>query len=148
MRITRVLIAPALIAAVSSCVPPSDVLQPDPADMNFRYGRAGSQDAPADVSNPPTVVGRDGTIEVRGVLEAPDPCQTLTARHQRTATTVALRITVERNAEMCVAMIGTFAYVATVPGLSTGEYRLTVDYVYPNTGWPTNRAVDTTVQVR
>ena len=147
MRLTRALIASMMIAA-ASCLPASDVLDPDPADMSLRYGHTGSQAAPGDVTNPPTVAGRDGAVEVRGILEAPDPCQTLTARHQRTATTVALRITVERNAEMCVAMIGTFAYVATIPGLETGEYRLTVDYVYPNTGWPTNRAVDTTVQVR
>lgn len=116
--------------------------------MSFRYGQTGSPAAPGDVTDPPTVIGRERSIEVRGMLEAPDPCQTLTARHQRTATTVALRITVERNAEMCVAMIGTFTYVATIPGLETGEYRLTVDYVYPNTGWPATRAVDTAVNVR
>lgn len=90
-----------------------------------------------------------GHVAVRATLSGPDPCRTLEADLDRTDQEVTLRVRVRPNgAEVCVQVVGGYAYDAVIEGLPPGRYVLQVVHMYLSTGWPTRAVLSQTMDVR
>lgn len=96
-----------------------------------------------------TAEAGQGQIAVRSTLRGPDPCRTLGGELEQTDREVTLRVFIRPSgAEVCVQVIGGFAYDAVIDGLPRGRYALQVVHTYPSTGWPTAAVLSQTVDVR
>ena len=90
-----------------------------------------------------------GQITVRSILFGPDPCRTLAGELEQTGREITLRVFVRPNgAEVCIQVVGRFAYDAVIEGLRRGTHDLQVVHTYPSTGWPTGPVLRQTVDVR
>ena len=95
-----------------------------------------------------TAEAAQGQIDIRATLAGPDPCRTLLGDLEQAGRQLILRVSIRSNADVCVAMIGRFAYDASIVGLAPGRYDLQVVHAYPSTGWPTTTVLSETVDVR
>ena len=95
-----------------------------------------------------TAEAAQGQIDIRATLAGPDPCRTLLGDLEQTGRQLTLRVSIRSNADVCVAMIGRFAYDASIVGLAPGRYDLQVVHAYPSTGWPTSTVLSESVDVR
>ena len=121
---------------------------PDPERPAFAWGHVGSPGAPEGATDPPTVRVREGGLEVLGIITTPHPCLDVSAELERDGRTISLAITASSDRlELCIGVLGRFAYAADVPDLEAGSYRVVVTHVIPNSGWPTVVALDAEVVV-
>jgi hypothetical protein len=95
-----------------------------------------------------TAEAAQGQIDIRATLAGPDPCRTLLGDLEQDGRQLTLRVSIRSNADVCVAMIGRFAYDASIVGLVPGRYDLQVVHAYPSTGWPTATVLNETLDVR
>jgi len=95
-----------------------------------------------------TVEAGQGQIDVRATLTGPDPCRTLHGDLEQADRQLTLRVSIRPTGAVCVAMIGRFAYDASIVGLTPGRYSLQVVHTYPSTGWPTTTVLNQTLDVR
>jgi hypothetical protein len=117
---------------------------PDSAFLRFapREAERGSDESA-------TAETGQGQIAVRATLAGPDPCRAVEAELDQNDREVTLRVFVRPNgAEVCVQVLGRFAYDAVIEGLPRGTYVLHVVHAYPSTGWPTRTVLSQTVNVR
>lgn len=117
---------------------------PDTASLRFTP-RVPESGAAASV----TAEAGQGQIAVRATLLGPDPCRTLGGELEQRGREVTLRVFIRPNgAEVCVTVLGGFAYDAVIEGLARGRYGLQVVHAYPSTGLPTATVLSQTVDVR
>jgi hypothetical protein len=135
------LLSLALLASCSSSTAPAREL-PD-----FAVGPVGSPDAPDGATSPPTVRVTDGRMKVLGIVSTPSPCYEIGAGLERGGHTLAIEIVAQDQHVVCIGVLSAFAYRVEVADLAPGDYRVTVTYRYPETGWPTTTALDETVTV-
>jgi hypothetical protein len=87
-------------------------------------------------------------IAIRATLRGPDPCRTLEGELDQRNRELTLRVFVRPNSEVCVQIIGGFAYDAVIEGLPRGTYVLQVVHTYVSTGFPTQTVLNQTMNVR
>jgi hypothetical protein len=134
-----------LLLLVAGCAASTAPASERPA---FDWGQVGSPEAPEGATSPPTVRVRPGGLEVLGIITTPSPCLDIAAAVERHDRTLSLTITASSDRlELCIGVLGHFAYAADVPDLAAGEYRVIVRHVIPNTGWPVETVLDTEVEV-
>lgn len=129
--------------------PAPDTRSPVPdtgSPMEFRatlLDGGNQQDWPAPQAN-----GQEGSISVRGKLDAPTPCQNVTGTLARSGETLTVTVDVRATGDICAQMIATFGYEATIRELAPGSYQVRVIHRYPGTGWDTQTVLDERVTVR
>lgn len=130
---------------------PSPAAFPDPAMnqpvLEFAVAGADSGQGPF----PSAEVRAEGdALVVEGRLQTPDPCRRVEGALRREGGAWVLEVSVRRDpaAEMCVQVLGAFAYRAVVTGLPEGEVRIRAVHTYPDAGWPDAEVLDRTVRVR
>ena len=134
----------ALLVGSAGCSNPTS---PDQlATVTVQAAVTGSSQAPAGATAPPTIVAEGQAIVVLGLMSTPDPCQTIAASGSKSGNHVTITLSARRTGEVCVAVLGQFAYRATAP-LPPGTYVVEVVHEYPGTGWPTEVARRATVLV-
>jgi hypothetical protein len=117
---------------------------PDRASLRFttRVAEPGAADLV-------TAEAGQGQITVRSTLSGPDPCRTLAGELEQTDHEVTLRVFIRPSgAQVCVQVVGRFAYDAVIEGLPRGRYALQVVHTYLSTGWPAGAVLSQTVEVR
>ncbi len=97
---------------------------------------------------PDGATGGTGTVAVRGTISTPNPCYALSGTAAREGSTLTLTVSARSNAEVCIQVIGTLGYDATLRGVPAGSYTLRVVHTYAGTGWETQTAMTQQVQVR
>jgi hypothetical protein len=121
---------------------------PERERPEFDWGHVGSPGAPEGATNPPTVRVREGGLEVLGIITTPHPCLDVAGELQRDGRTLSLTVTASSDRlELCIGVLGHFAYAADVSDLEPGSYRVIVTHVIPNSGWPTTEVLDAEVEV-
>ena len=114
----------------------------------FEWGHVGSPAAPDGATDPPTVRVREGGLELLGIITTPHPCLDVAAELERVDRTLTLDVSASSDRlELCIGVLGRFAYAADVPDLEAGRYRVIVRHVIPNSGWPVETVVDREVDV-
>jgi hypothetical protein len=108
------------------------------------------------ISHPPepgsgestTVEAGQGQIDVHATFTGPDPCRMPHGDLEQTGRQLTLRVSIHPTDDVCVAVIGRFAYDASIVGLAPGSYSLQVVHTYPSTGWSTATVLNETLDVR
>jgi hypothetical protein len=114
----------------------------------FAWGHVGSPEAPDGATNPPTVHVREGGLVVLGIITTPHPCLDVAAELQRDGATLRLDVSASSDRlELCIGVLGHFAYAANVSDLEPGTYRVIVRHIIPNSGWPTTEVLNAEVEV-
>jgi hypothetical protein len=129
MRV-RFLTALAVLVAAGGC---SSGTAPGVESLSFTAVLTRDPAAPRDASYPPTVRGREGRVEVLGVITTSNPCQEVTGRVSRTGRNVRLTVTARSLPVFCFAVVATFAYTAVIDGLAPAVYAVEVFHAYENT---------------
>jgi hypothetical protein len=137
MRIAAVLV----LACVIGCGGNAPTA-PEPAFLRFtsRAPDPGSSESAA------AEAGR-GQISVRATLAGPDPCRILAGQLEQSERQLTLRVSVQPTNDVCVLVVGRFAYDAAIERLAPGTYSLRVVHDYPATGWPTTTVLNQTLTV-
>lgn len=134
-----------LVAVGAGCSSPTS---PNPsAAATLQGAERGSSTAPAGATNPPTIRPEGQTLVVLGLMDTPDPCQSITADVAVSGSAVTVRVSARGVGQVCVAAIGRFAYrVSKV--VARGTYDVTVMHEYPGSGWETIVAGSATIAVQ
>lgn len=137
----RIAVALLLVASLGCDSSPA---APSPTIASFQYSASLSHGSPP---NAPSVHAGAGQIEIRGDLDAPDPCYTLEAELSADEQALTVRVTAQDSKTGgCVQVIGRFSYSAVID-VPEGTYLLSIVHTYPGTGWPTTEVLRETVTV-
>jgi hypothetical protein len=131
-----------LLLAVATACGGQTPTAPDTAILRFTPREPGSAEPFV------TAEASQGQIAIRATLRGPDPCRTLEGELDHRDRAITLRVFVRPRGEVCVQVIGGFAYDAVIEGLTRGTYVLQVVHTYPSTGWPTQAVLNQTMDVR
>ena len=116
---------------------------PDGATLRFT-ARTPEPNAPIST----TAVAGTGQITVRATLGGPDPCRVLDGDLDEVGKQLTLRVSVRPVSGVCTAVVGRFAYDASIEDLTPGSYTLQVVHAYPSTGIPTETVLSQTLAVK
>lgn len=133
-----------VLLMATACTSPT---APRPELSSFVTGSPGSAGALAAATSPPTARASRGRIEVLGLMDTPTPCQALSGEFTRTGQRLSLSVAARSIGEVCILILGRFAYSAAITGLAAGEYTLEVTHTYPSTGWPTSVVLTQSITV-
>lgn len=135
MRHVRWLAVVPLLAALAGCsafelfAPAGDALRVDLVVVPASHGQW--------LETPHVAVtGADGAVVVETRMSTPDPCRTIDATAYEQDGEIVLAIRVRPTGHVCVGMVGTFHYTATVSGLEPGVRVVRVTHLIEDTGSP------------
>jgi hypothetical protein len=141
---TRILLALAALAT-AGCDLPSAI---DGYTDDVRLEFSAREDRGPQLAAPElTFTGGDGEIVVEGLLNTADPCRTFSADARSENGRLELVVRIQRRGELCIAVLGRFAYTARLLDLAPGTYDLAVVHEFPGSGWGSYRR-ETQVTVR
>ena len=135
----------ALAALLLVACSPITAPRREPAQLTV--APVGSPEAPEGATTPPTVRPRSGALDVLGIISTPYPCYDIDASVETDASRVDIEIVARGRNVICIASLGAFAYRVSVDDLDPGVHQVRVTYRYPDTGWPTTTALETSVTV-
>jgi hypothetical protein len=137
-RDSRSIPALAVLAAFPILAAATDVDPHAQSELTFSYEQSQSEESP------PTASGGDGSISFTGSITTPTPCYSVSASHREEGSRITLRVTAQREGEMCTQVITHNNYTGAVRGLSSGTYQFVVMH---GTGDDAETVYDREVQV-
>jgi len=125
--LSAILVALSFHACAGTTV--SQTVQPQ-VELSLESDPSGRSD-----ESPTVTTASQDRVVLTGVMATPNPCYTIEASIEAKGQDVTLTLTARSEPRMCVQMLGSFTYNATITGLAAGTYGTRLIYQYPNTGW-------------